>query len=671
MKSSDLSHPKYRADIDGLRAVAVISVVAFHVWPRIPLGGFVGVDIFFVISGYLITRIIVENMRAGRFSFGQFYSRRVNRIFPALTIVLVANLALGWFFMFPDEFRQLGKHTAAGAGFVANFVFWSEANYFDADATLKPLLHLWSLGIEEQYYLLWPAAVWLAWRLRINLVTVTLVGLAVSFLFNVYLSPTAPAAAFYSPLTRIWELLLGGLLALTTVQPPTFTKYEEPISRLLDRIVFPNGGGHHASHVRGAASATGLLLLSIAIIFIKPGFHFPGWWALIPTIGTALLIFSGPATWINRKILANPVFVWVGLISYPLYLWHWPLLSFAHIIQGPTLTGGTRIAVAIGSVVLAWLTYRLVESPIRFQKHRIAVALLLFAAIVSIGAFGFVGFANGGFASRMGDRADFARFFDGLAYDGHAHLAERAEISQNQCNFYDYASAFPTTVPRPEIDPDCYTKRTAKAVMLWGDSHAAHLYSGLKKALPPEFSLLLVFGSGCKPAHFSERAIDKNRCDKTNSFALKVAREQIPDVVILSSDGEPDVAFDREIAQTLKSYGVKRVIVLGTVPHWTRYLYKIVMRSYWPDVPRRLKAGVNTDIAAFDAKVRSQLGSNEPFIYASVFDAFCNVEGCLTYLGDNVQRGLVTFDYAHLRPAASLFVAETLIVPLIVDRLGK
>jgi peptidoglycan/LPS O-acetylase OafA/YrhL len=206
----------YRPDIDGLRALAVLSVVCFHAWPEALRGGFVGVDVFFVISGYLISRIIIEALECGTFNFAGFYSRRILRIFPSFIVVLVACYAFAWFVLLPDEFELLGKHVAAGAGFISNIVLWSESGYFDVASELKPLLHLWSLGIEEQFYIFWPILLYVAWRLRVDRLYLIAAVLIASFTANVILVRIDPVATFYSPFTRAWELLLGSVLAYAT-----------------------------------------------------------------------------------------------------------------------------------------------------------------------------------------------------------------------------------------------------------------------------------------------------------------------------------------------------------------------------------------------------------------------------------------------------------------------
>lgn len=215
--SHHLPHPKYRPDIDGLRAIAVLSVVIFHAFPNLLKGGFIGVDIFFVISGFLISTIILNGLEKDSFSFVEFYSRRIKRIFPALLLVLIASFVLGWFVLLADEYKQLGKHIAGGAGFVSNFVLWKESGYFDNTSETKPLLHLWSLGIEEQFYIVWPLLLWFVWKQRLNPLTITLIVMLSSFILNISTVQSDAVAAFYSPQTRFWELLTGSILAYVTL----------------------------------------------------------------------------------------------------------------------------------------------------------------------------------------------------------------------------------------------------------------------------------------------------------------------------------------------------------------------------------------------------------------------------------------------------------------------
>jgi peptidoglycan/LPS O-acetylase OafA/YrhL len=353
-------HPKYRPDIDGLRAVAVLMVVGFHAFPARFAGGFVGVDVFFVISGFLISTILFENLRAGRFSFAVFYMRRVKRIFPALIVVLLACLAFGWLVLLRDEYRALGKHVSGGAGFVSNLLLWQESGYFDRSADAKPLLHLWSLGIEEQFYLVWPLILWAAWRWRLHVLGVTLTIAAVSFGLNIFFTGQDAVAAFYSPPTRFWELLVGACIAWWLLPRPD------------------SGTDAPARPMRraGLLSVLGAALLVAAFVLTTRDRAFPGWWALLPVGGAALLIAAGPGAWLNRHLLANRLMVWVGLISFPLYLWHWPLLAYSRIVAGGEPPSRVRALAVLAAFVLAWLTWRFVEQPIRSGRIRRPVAAL-------------------------------------------------------------------------------------------------------------------------------------------------------------------------------------------------------------------------------------------------------------------------------------------------------
>lgn len=355
-----LTHPKYRADIDGLRAIAVLSVIGFHAFPFWVHGGFIGVDIFFVISGFLISTIIFDSLERNSFSFIEFYIRRIKRIFTALLLVLTASFVFGWFVLVPDEYEQLGKHIAGGAGFVSNFILWNESGYFDNSAATKPLLHLWSLGIEEQFYIVWPLLLAFVWKRKWSFVAITATVAAISFIFNIYTINKYPTAAFYLPGSRFWELMIGGLLAYINLHKPHLNKRH-----------------------KNAQSILGFFLLALALVLLNNERAFPGWWALLPTLGAFLLISAGSQAWLNRHVLSNKLLVWVGLISYPLYLWHWPLSSFARIVEGELPSYEIRIAAVIISIALAWLTYRLIEKPIRRSSNNKLVVWLLIGMILT------------------------------------------------------------------------------------------------------------------------------------------------------------------------------------------------------------------------------------------------------------------------------------------------
>lgn len=332
----------YRPDIDGLRAVAVVAVVLYHGWPNYLPGGFIGVDIFFVISGYLITSIILSALEQDRFSILEFYARRVRRIFPALLLVLVATIGFGWIVLLPDEFKQVARHVSAGGLFVSNLLLWNEAGYFDNAGLTKPLLHLWSLGIEEQFYLLWPLLLWLMVKYRTGVLILLCTVFAASFLTNLALTSSDATAAFYSPATRFWELMAGGIGAYLYLR---FRDWSGPWAQL--------------------ASIGGALLLVAGFALIGTQNPFPGWRALLPVAGTFLLIMAGRHAFINGRLLSMRLVVGTGLISYPLYLWHWPLLSYGFIVHGGKPDLLVRAGLIAAAFLLAIFTYRFLELPIR------------------------------------------------------------------------------------------------------------------------------------------------------------------------------------------------------------------------------------------------------------------------------------------------------------------
>ena len=357
--------------------MAVVAVILHHAWPNWFVGGFIGVDIFFVISGFLISSIILSQLNAGRFSIIEFYVRRVRRIFPALVLVLLCTLLFGWVVLLHDEFRQVGKHIAAGGSFVSNLVFWSESGYFDNSSTSKPLLHLWSLGVEEQFYLLWPLILWLATSRRWHLPFILAIIFCLSMGINVMTVETNPSAAFYSPVTRFWELLSGGAAAYLHLYRPAWGK-----------------------NARQFSSIAGTLLLAAGFFIIKPEDLFPGWWAALPVAGVFLLIMAGPAQTINRYLLSNKVMVGIGLISYPLYLWHWPLLSYSHIIYGEKTPLSIKISLIVATFILAYATYRLLEMPLRRNHDDTHVVKRLTIAMTSLVVIGLF-MANGNLRERI------------------------------------------------------------------------------------------------------------------------------------------------------------------------------------------------------------------------------------------------------------------------------
>ena len=489
----------YRPDIDGLRAVAILLVIIFHAFPKFLRGGFIGVDIFFVISGYLITSIILKNQSQNNFSLLDFYSRRIKRIFPALIVVLTFCLVAGWYVLLGNEYELLGKHIAAGSIYISNFVLQSEAGYFDTDSELKPLLHLWSLAIEEQFYLAFPLLLIVGKRFQISPLLIISTCLGVSFLTNVIQIHDKPTEVFFFPTSRAWELLIGSLIAylsIYSIGKNQAEKFANPLSWLGVILIF----------------SAWILLDSKKILF-------PSWWALLPTLGAACLIFAGETAWFNRKILASKIAIFIGLISYPLYLWHWVLLSFLKTTEVEKLSSMLKISVLIISVILAWLTYFFVEKNIRFQKSRF-VSLGLLLCLLLIGSAGYVVKLNEGYPNH---HKLAVNWIEGEL--GSDPFVKKGLRSQEACvNKYKNILGRDISGGKLADYGFCLLQNNEKAptALLLGDSHANHLYSGLVTNTELTKGNLLNLGRGaCHP--FVDLSFQEDKCKQLVKAALDMA----------------------------------------------------------------------------------------------------------------------------------------------------
>jgi len=393
LSSAEHTKAVYRAEIDGLRAFAVLSVVIYHAFPALLTGGFIGVDVFFVISGYLITGHIFASLDQDKFSFRNFLGKRIRRIFPALILVMASALIFGWFALMSEELQQLGKHIASGAAFIVNFILVGESGYFDAAADTKPMLHLWSLAVEEQFYIVWPVVLWLAWWRRFDLLWITVLVAVASFYLNLRFAESKPTEVFFWPFGRFWELLSGSLLAwFMLYKRDEFDRAKMHVDTFLGRAVPSWIASGRIALTENAMAFGGLCLLIWGFAEISSDLPFPSLWALIPVCGALLILAAGATAWSNRIFMMNPVAVWFGLISYPLYLWHWPILSFLQIVKNGQLSHrDARIAAVMLAVILAWLTVRFVERPLRFGHRNVRLKIgSLISAMICVGLAGMV-----------------------------------------------------------------------------------------------------------------------------------------------------------------------------------------------------------------------------------------------------------------------------------------
>lgn len=533
----------------------------------------------------------------------------------------------------------------------------AENSYFDHTAADdKPMLHLWSLGVEEQFYIVWPFVLWFAWRSRLSIPLVVGAGLAVSFLLNVFNIGPHPVATFYTPATRIWELAAGSLLAW---------HWQQRRSRDM-RIE------------RGQAqwmALAGVALLAAAMASITRESPFPGWLALLPVLGTVLLIHAGDRAPLSRVVLSHPVLVWIGLISYPLYLWHWPLLSFARIVLSDTPPLHVRVGAVAAAFLLAWLTYELVEKPLRFGAHRQAKALALVAGLALAGSVGLAVFLEGGVVSR-----DQAARYAGFDYNLHWQ-------GWTGCGF----------VRAPDKDGGCkilHADRPVDAVVL-GDSHAGHLGSGLRNFFEArgENAAVMLY-AGCYPlapvnvaghVHFKcpgdliAHALDyaeENPHVKTvmlSGFpALQIQQYRYYEGKSLSAQQlqENLAAFDAGLDVTLGRLTAsgKRVVFFLDNPELLKDPRSCVAR-WWIthprcdiDITRAQYASRNAEFLGLIARYREKYPT---VAFVSSAEALCDGTTCYGYRDGK----LLYSSRDHLSPDGSRLVLGR-VAPLLSDALG-
>lgn len=651
--------PAYRPDIDGLRAIAVLAVVAFHVSPTILTGGFVGVDVFFVISGFLISSILIRGLQNGTFSYTDFYIRRIRRIFPALIIVFGFTLLAGWLLLLPNEYSELGKHVTAGSLFVSNFTLWSEAGYFDTESAKKPLLHLWSLGIEEQFYIAWPLLLALIWRLDGGRLRGVVAGAGASLVLCWLLARNDPTAAFYLPFARFWQLLVGALLALAAVR---YAAAPQPARGRAEAA----GSARTSNVAANALSFVGLALVSLAIVGVDSQSAFPWLRAVVPTLGTAMIIVAGPHTYINKFVLSHKALVFVGLISYPLYLWHWPLLSMLTIIVPPPGTGIYKIAAVIAAFGLATATYLFVEKPVRKPPY-VRVRWLVLGSAACLLA-GVVVVATAGFAEQRGPW-------------NLRVLPERPQKSelQTQACADGYGAAFQ---PQLIVERDFCIKGGSGAddVVVVGDSHANRLFFGLQE-VDSTRSYLNLGRSTCLPLLGFDGSWrgEELVCPRTNRRLLEQAAASGAELIVLhayfvrayegrelESTGSIG-AQARETLEFLSRSGIETIVV-SDVPvmpfHPSTCVERPAIKEYVRTPCSVPAATWNRRVAETNAALRAAAAGLDNVSFFDPSSALCNAQACSA-----VRDGeLLYMDAHHLSSAgAALVAAELLETRALID----
>lgn len=636
---------KYRRDIDGLRAVAVVPIVLFHVGYKWIPGGFVGVDIFFVISGYLISSIIISELSTGRFSFRRFYVRRVRRIVPALLFTMLVTLVAGYFFLLPGEYEDLVRSGISALLFVPNIHFWlTSSTYFGLDVMVTPLLHTWSLGVEEQFYILFPISIYLLLTRTTRKIAfyVLVAALFASLALSVLAVSIDPKYAFYMLPTRAWEFLAGIILSLGILPPVK--------KRSLAELY--------------AASGAGLLVYS----FLKINAHsvFPGLNAIPPVLGTALIIYSGESgTTVVSRFLGLRLLVGIGIISYSLYLWHWPITVYTKLYYG---SGYNRIFIILASLILAWISYRYVEGRYRRKKSKVATVRPLTELCAPFAAVALVilcVYSTKGFPDRI-PKKDWQVADHGLRNQRTPHCKSFSSAHANGAQL--------CRLGQPNAKP---------GFVLWGDSHAGAISTALNiAASKDDVSGVLIWDYGCRPLLGVFRK-DKHRCERFNDAALRYIQEhpslkqvflagywRVPFIghgydndhflimdkyTSFRSSAEDKRVFRRGMERTVDGLRGRQVILIQDVPTVGAQFGKSVssqfVRAAWlhHGVHRKMVYKEGRDRDRFESRfyqslVKPLLARHPDLQYLKVIPALCSDGNCPLV----INGGLVYYDGDHL-----------------------
>ncbi|WP_076072100.1 acyltransferase family protein [Sphingomonas montana] len=609
---------KFRQDIEGLRALAVVPIVMFHAGISRLAGGFVGVDIFFVISGFLITTIITRELAAGQFSIATFYQRRITRIFPALFVLLLVTLAVGCATMLPGELAALGGSALAATGFVSNIFFWFETDYFDAAADAKPLLHTWSLAVEEQFYILYPlllifVARHMAGRLRQILWGVV----ALSFVIGAVMVTRSPAAAFYLLPARTWELALGGLVAAGGF--PTIAR----------------------PRIRGVMAAIGLALVLIGLVAIRESMAFPVPWAVLPCLGAALMIAYGQDSMVGRLLSVAPA-RWIGRISYSLYLWHWPIITFYRLETGFALGRGESIFLIALSVGAAFASYFLVERPVLDRFRHGATRPILLVGTAGLAAM----LAAALVVTLMSDRwrswppaalqmAGYADYRDRPEYP---YQFRRGECFRGEGEPFRPERCLALSADRPNV-------------VVLGDSHAAQYWRAIALRYP-SLNVMQANASGCRPTLGGRGAA---RCREVMDYVLGplLATRRVSTVVLAGRWTATDLSVLGATIAHIRASGA-RPIVIGPTVEYDAIFPLLLARQIARGTPQAIHRNRQADRVALDARMaRSVPAAGGDYI--SVYRILCPAKRCrlTTPSGAPMQ-----FDYGHLTLAAARWVVD-------------
>lgn len=626
----------FRYDLNGLRAIAVIAVVLFHFNAKWLPGGFAGVDVFFVISGFLMTGIIFAGLEKDEFNVFKFYVARANRIIPALAVLCLSLLVFGWFYLTPLDYQLLGKHTASSVSFISNIIYWKESGYFDASSYEKWLHHTWSLSVEWQFYIIYPLVLMVLKKQFsiISLKRILVFGTLLGFIFSVYATIKWPTSAYYILPTRAWEMMVGGIAYI----------YPLPLQ----------------DNKKKWAETIGLIFIFISYIFVSSDVAWPGYAALLPVLGAYLVIIANRQT---SKITNNFVAQALGKWSYSLYLWHWPVVVYGYY----TIKNWSLIGIPL-SIFLGFLSYKLIESN-KFYIYKSWNDIYKVKSIwqsVCVLLIGILVFKSHGVSvdCRAGANTDVAKYMDVYQRDNYVDDNLKNEY-RVQCDYFDDDKYI---AKKNEIDAKCTNGRRGEGIFLWGDSHAQALSYGLRKVFP-SVQFNQVASSGCRPQIGEDTKTSgefKVACDRSNRKAIETAIKLNPKVIILVQRDEHDQNDFLGILKKLRDNKVNsKVIILGPVPQWNPSLPKVIAsRHFSPNEKIFVDRDFHKSLWAIDARMLHDYSGTDKSAdleYISILRQICKGEACLAKVDD--QNTPIVWDYGHLTFKGSEYVVKNILAP--------
>lgn len=623
---------KYRPEIDGLRAIAVLPVILFHANFNLFKGGFVGVDIFFVISGYLISRVIFSEILQSSFSIVNFYERRARRILPALFTVLIFTTFFAWHLLPPTEFKDYGQSLVSVSLFASNFLFWLESGYFGAGNELKPLIHTWSLGVEEQFYIFFPLLAVLLFTINRKLIFPIIFLL---FFISLYLAQTYSSqnneifvreAAFFLLPTRAWELLLGSILFLT---------YN-------NNSIVSNRG------LNNFFSLVGLALISYSIFFFSEHTPFPSFFALVPTIGAALLIiFAVEGTFAYNFLVLKPMII-VGLISYSAYLWHQPILALSRYYFVGELSPLILLLLISVTLFLAYISWRFIEKPFRDKKIVTRKGIFIFSAIGSLlfGAIGVNLHLNNGHLDRFNN--------DQIKLLNFHKYTQRENLYRNRVCF----------LRNDQNEQEFKSICKSGPILIWGDSHAASLSYGMNELT----NISQLTATGCPPIINNALEISgKTHCQSINQHVAKFIEDTQPNTVFISANWIQytknllNISLENILKNISRNNPSVNFYVLGGLPQWQPSLPSNMLRANIlldgkeTYIENQLYEKVKSKDNALN-KIVSKI-QRENLKFVSLLDMLCKSKKCLSQT-NYPQIEPIAFDYGHLTGSGSIKVSS-------------